>query len=479
MVGTSLEARVSVTGCTSVKGLAVYAVLPGGAEKFLKNATWTANPTPITINQNEIPYGQVGIAAHLSLKAKATCDDDRTSFSQAVSVVFFPVAQVIEKGGAQVLPDVFVADGQGANALFYGCSGGTSPGTTMLVRVNAAGEVSAVQQNIPYGCDISSNITPRNNPSAKRWMWTNGVGAFAFDANLNVSGTSPEKTNAIGVMPNGDAIVWNQSALQQSLKWISHVNSAVKWSSDPQGQLAGSPMLRVGYGVYVPELFYEFSNNTATFRVESFDENNGTSLNVYNITSWTYGTGDTPIIPQSAFNGDGSVVYLPVPLAGFQSSQVWACSTVGGCTGTNQKWKTVDLPGYVQVVVPFHGGAKLAAVAANVTWFIDAATGQVINSGGKGIEPAQGLMTLGIEANRNGQDVYLLNGPIPAQGQLTYPTEIVAVDAPATGELFRYEVDGMSLMAALDDGGQLWMRIGPNMVKPLPLADYRAVLPAQ
>jgi hypothetical protein len=54
------------------------------------------------------------------------------------------------------------------------------------------------------------------------------------------------------------------------------------------------------------------------------------------------------------------------------------------------------------------------------------------------------------------------------------PQEIVAVDTAEQGELFRYEVSS-SLSCSVDDSGQLWMRLGNNLVQTLPLFQYRAI----
>ncbi|MFL5321677.1 MAG: hypothetical protein ACJ790_18590 [Myxococcaceae bacterium] len=480
VVGSEMEVRVSVTGCDSVTALALFTNVPGGSEHQLKSITWSGNPTIVKLQSKEIPYQEVGIAAHLALKAKAACDDGRTNTSTAVAATFFPVAQKISQGGAQVLPDVFVADGFGTNVLFTGCAGGNVPGTTVLAQVNATGEVTQIKQNIPYPCAINSVITERNNASGRRWLWTDDVGGFAFDANLNIGGASPSKTNALGVMPNGDAIVWNKSALNNPMSWIGGGNGAIKWSGAPQGQLAGPPTLRNTFGVYVPEVLYDFGSNSATFQIENFDDTNGVSKGLYALTTWQYGLGDTPYIPQAAFNNDVTIVYLPIPLAGGISSQVWACSTTTPCNPSNARW-AASLDGQVQVVVPFHGGSKLVAAALDRVWFLDANTGAVLNKGGQAIFPSQGLVTLSIEVDKNGQDVYLFNTPIPREGQTSSPfaVEVVGIDSPAQGEVFRFQLDNSSLIGALDDGSpaQLWMRIGPDMVKPLPLAEYRAVHP--
>lgn len=489
MVGTEIAVSVSVVGCTTVKDLGIWHTTAEGAEQLVLNAPYSATPTAVVIPANRIPYPLTGVAAQLNLKAKAVCEDDRLGSSSSVSAVFFPVEKVISKNGALVVPQSFVASGQGTNTLFFGCSGGASAGSTLLARVNVSGDVTATQPAVPYPCTTGTIITPSNLASGKRWAWEYGVGGYAFDVNLQISAQTAGQIHALGVMPNGDAIVWNKAALNQSIKWVQHTSGQVKWGADPLGRLAGAPTYRQSFGVYVPELNYEPATLEDTLRIELLNEASGASVQTYDITRWKYGLGDVPLEIQVAFNNDASLVYFPVPLPGLASSQVWACSSTpspgAGCGGTNRRWKTVDLPGVVSLIVPFHNGSKLAAVGTKFTWFIDAMTGGIINSAdgatgfAKGIEPSGQLITYGVEVNSKNTDVYLLNGPHPTSGRPLQAIEIIGIESPQLGEVFRYEVAmGSSLSVAVDDSGGppgsgTWLRIGSNLVKPKLMSDYR------
>lgn len=486
VVGTEIAVSVSVVGCTTVKDLGIWHTTPEGAEQIVLNAPYSSSPTAVVIPANKIPYPLTGVAAQLNLKAKAVCEDDRLGSSSSVSAVFFPVEKVISKDGALVVPQSFVASGQGANTLFFGCSGGASAGSTQLARVNVSGDVTATKSPLPYPCTTATVITPSNLASGKRWAWEKDVGGYAFDVNLQISAQTSGPTTALGVMPNGDAIVWDKSALNGSLKWIQHASGQVKWPADPLGRLAGAPTYRQSFGVYVPELNYEQATLEDTLRIEVLNEASGSSVQTYDITKWKYGLGDEPLNIHVAFNNDASLIYFPVPLPGLASSQVWACSSTGvGCSGNNRLWTTVDLPGVATVIVPFHNGSKLAAVGADFTWFIDAATGGIINSAdgatgfAKGIEPSGQLITYGVEVNSKGTDVYLLNGPHPNSGRPRQAIEIVGIESPQQGEVFRYEVAvGSSVSVAVDDSGGppgsgTWLRIGNNLVKPKLMSDYR------
>src|SRR4051794_38115246 len=66
VVGSEMEVRVSVTGCDSVTALALFTNVPGGSEHQLKSITWSGNPTIVKLQSKEIPYQEVGIAAHLA-----------------------------------------------------------------------------------------------------------------------------------------------------------------------------------------------------------------------------------------------------------------------------------------------------------------------------------------------------------------------------------------------------------------------------
>ena len=473
VVGTSFGLKVSVTGCDAVQAVSL---LDHGS--FLKNVPYTATPTPVSLGMNEVPWQSVGLAGRLSLSARATCRDGRSNTSASVPGTFFPVEAVVERGGVQVVPDAFVADGRSPHATFTGCAGGSNPGTTALATVDQGGTVTLLQEAAPVPCLLTSAITPRNPASGKRWLWTYDEGAFAFDAQLQVSGFAEGKVNGLGVMPNGDALTWNRSTPSGGLRWIRHDTGQVKWSATPQGELAGTPQLRVGFGVYVPVLNAALTNE-ATFKVQALSADTGGALATYDLLRWSYGVGDVPYVPQAAFNADASVVYVPVPLPG-GSSQVWACTTaqLGGCNPSNRRWATPELVGTpVAVIVPFNNGQRLAAVAPNGTWFLDAATGEVQNKGGLPLQPAEGLVTLAVEKGLSGPDFYLFNGPASALTPRT--TEVVATDLPAAGELFRYARNNDTLAGAVDDEGRLWLRAGTDLVRTLELPQYRYVAPTQ
>jgi hypothetical protein len=131
-------------------------------------------------------------------------------------------------------------------------------------------------------------------------------------------------------------------------------------------------------------------------------------------------------------------------------------------------------------MVPYAAGTKLAAIAAQKVWFLDASTGSVLNKGGEPLLPEGGLVVLQVQSGAPpfAQAFYFLTGPAPqANLPAPQPLEIVATDDPAKGELYRYQVAAGSLSVAMDDSGTLWMRVGGDLVRPLTPAEYRQVRP--
>jgi hypothetical protein len=112
-------------------------------------------------------------------------------------------------------------------------------------------------------------------------------------------------------------------------------------------------------------------------------------------------------------------------------------------------------------------------IGAQKTYFLNEATGQVRNFEGLPVTAAGALFAHSVQPG-NANDFYILNGP--AGG---YPTEIVALDSPDWGELWRYELASggelpqTALYLAVDEAGQAWVRSGGKQVKPFTLAQYR------
>ncbi len=96
VVGTQIALTMNVNGCEKVQSAALL-----DRDTLIKEVSFGGNPTALTIASNELGnlYPTRGLAADLSLVAKATCDDGRSNTSQPVPVKFLPVERVVEPGG--------------------------------------------------------------------------------------------------------------------------------------------------------------------------------------------------------------------------------------------------------------------------------------------------------------------------------------------------------------------------------------------
>lgn len=481
IVGTGLSLTVSVNGCERVQNLSILE-----HDTFVRNADFTQNPTEVTLAANELGglYPTLGIAADLSLIAKATCDDGRANTSQPVAVRFFPVERVVATG-QQVVPDAFFAEGGlgGSPVTFVGCVGAASTQTgTALVRVDTNGTVTGANTQLPFPCSYNSQFTDRNLASGKRWLWERGVGAFAFDPALNITSIAFGSFVALGVGPDGDALVYDDKARPGALKRLRHApggGSNVVWGYDPAGLLMGNPIVEPNtQTVALPVFIDDLGAYSGTVAVERVAYASGSGVSRYDMKLINYGALNTPQIPPGVFDPSGSVLYFPYQAGtqnGIPTSAILACATnATGCANAALRWQSPNLTGLVLATLPFANSSQIAAISAQHLWFISASNGQITSFANKPIVADGALTALGAQAGV-GTDFYILNGP--ASG---YPVEIVAIDAPGSGEVYRYQMSGglsptTALTVAIDDAGGAWLRIGLSLVKPLPLSEYRTV----
>jgi hypothetical protein len=487
IVDTKLPFSVSVSGCNSVSSLSIY-----DGTTHIIDLPYAGNPTAAALQINQVPYTS-GIAAHLSLSAKVTCDDGRTATSQPVGVTFLPVAQVVSNSGNPVVPDLFYAEGSGTQVTFVGCSQ-LSNGTTTIVRVDVSGNVVAYNQNMPFQCSDSAVFTDKG-PNGMRWMMEPNVGVMAIDASLNTTAYSLGKFQAIAMGPDGDAVAWvGTGATGPQFGRLSHTTGGQVWNFQPQGILTGNPIVVTGgAGVLIPERIIQLNNNTETLEIEFVDYNFScaaptscpnlcmSTTDVCQVTSnsgfttlaqISYGFLNSPPAIPTSYSADGSIIYFPYQTS-TTASTVLACSTSqNNCSGAPaQKWQA-SFQNIVELALPFAtGGSQIAALAPQSAWFLNATTGVLVNAGGNPIIPTGALVTTSVQPGL-AKDIYLLNG-----NGASLPTEIVAVDDPSLGEVFRYDMPTGTLTAAVDEAGQPWLRLGPNLVKPLPLSQYRQVHP--
>jgi hypothetical protein len=244
----------------------------------------------------------------------------------------------------------------------------------------------------------------------------------------------------------------------------------VKWSFLPQGALMGNPQWTTA-GVYVASWLDNLGAYEGTVYVQRIDYTTGLEAGIFELAKIKYGLGDIPPVPPATFSVNGQRVYFPFQTqAGI--SNVIACATnANGCTGSNLIWQSGALQGDVTTTLPYAQHSVLAAVAGQFTWFLDANTGAVLNNQGKPYSPSGAMVTMAVQPGM-GRDFYLLNGSgVPG----TLPVEVVAIDDPAVGEVFRYSINGSSIMAGVAEDGQVWLRAGPDLLRPMPLPEYRLV----
>ncbi len=468
---THLAVNITVSGCEAVKALSLW-----NRDVHVTDVAWTQNPTRVEIQPNQLRYHD-GLAADLALVARVTCDDDRQNASSPAGVRFLPVAEVLRAApGGQVVTDVFWADGLDANVGFIGCSGSPSAGNNALVRVNRQGEVVAFNNSLPFPCTAALWVTDLHLESFKRWAVEPGVGAFAFNpGTLQITGQFLGGVQNLTVGPDGDALLYTAGGGTEALHRVHHeAPSLPAWSYTPAGFVMGNVGIHPTLGIYLPVWMNKVGQYQGTVGVERVAYDSGANLSQpVPMKIVQYGLGDAPPIPPAAFSADASLVYFPFQTAAGQSTVI-ACATNPqgeGCSGGNLAWQRT-LPGNVMLTVPFNQNALLAAVAPQHTWFLDAATGNVLNRDGLAVQPEGSLVTMGVLPGQ-GREFYLLNGSgLPG----TFPSELVAVDDPSFGVLYRYAAHGTTLMAGLDDSGQAWLRVGPDLVKPLPLVEYQLVV---
>jgi len=136
------------------------------------------------------------------------------------------------------------------------------------------------------------------------------------------------------------------------------------------------------------------------------------------------------------------------------------------------KWQSPLLPGQALGVFLFSTGTQLAVFSEQELYSLDTTTGSVTSFDARAVRASGSLVVQGYQIGL-GTDIYLLDGPPGG-----YPTEVVSMDSPTNGELYRYQMGGgtspsSALTMSVDDSGQPWLRVGLKLVKPLKLSEYR------
>jgi hypothetical protein len=523
VIAPTIKGSVTTMGCKKV--LQVQLLESGN---FLTDARYTGEPTTWEIQPALLnPITPVrGFATPLSLSAKVICDEvnrlpdggssTREGTSQPISVTFLPVASVRSDMGRQSLPDAFVAEGgiAGQPTSFIGCVG-TKTGRA-LMRLDSGGNVLALNEALPFECDFSSHITDRNPVSGARWLWMPQLGAFSFDRDLNILSSMSGEVAGLSVSPiEGDALISIQDPLGTTGGTLTQVKRIRARPAPGESPMVWTT-LRAPFDTGFPGILNSdpvADPGTRRVFTSSWQKRIGSTTGVIAVLIYSYDTGlilneapgpsgklevpvilkfdfrnqdNRPITPVGAFKEDGSLFYAPLLTVGSDnelSTTVVACATnTAGCesrTGA-RRWTSPTFQGELLNIVLFSRGNFVGLVGPFATYFLAAGDGTVKNFGisdpKEPLRPTGSLVTLGVVPGR-GNDFYLLNGPAPGTS-MTFPTEVIATDAPPSGELWKIAIQGGtqpadSFYLAVDDNGQAWMRVGVDQVRPLGLMEYR------
>jgi hypothetical protein len=495
VVGRSFTVQVNVSGCTRVTQLDIQ---QGTAT--IKTVPYRGANTMVEVLPGEINrfFGSLGIAADLTIRAHAVCDDNREGASPPVGIRFFPVESVLSPTAAQgiVMPDTFVAEGGVANTpvSFIGCA--NVNGSLGLVRVNQSGDVTAVNPSPPFGCDYLASITDKVAATGQRWLFEADKGGFAFTSHAGfpddltiTGGVLGDSLEVFAVGPEGDAIAWDsmQAAGEPALSRIRASaqisgpgtgNPNTVWLSDTPGIVNGTPVVDPSTGnLLVPSWRVGVGSTSGDQTIQCVNyASGGLPIGELRVITQTFAALDPMNPPGAGFSPDGRTIYVVSPVQGAPSqSMVFACGTqCGGGNGCAQRWRSSPLSDVVMYVIPFAGGTRIAAISTNKVWFLDNNSGAVLNPSGNPTGVSGQLTVSGAQVGL-GTDFYLLAGA-------PFATEIISWDNAANGVLWRYSTNGggndpqSSMTMAIDEGGNSWLRIGVNQVKPLSLSEYRNVL---
>ncbi len=519
VIAPTIKGTVTTMGC---KKVGQVQLLESG--NFITDARYTGEPTNWEIQPAQLNpiYPVRGFATPLSLSAKVICEEVNTfpdggfsareGTSQPISLTFLPVASVRTDMGRQTLPDTFVAEGGvgGQPTTFIGCAGTTTG--RALIRVDSNGNIVAVNPALPFDCNYSSNITDRNQVSGTRWLWMPQVGAFSFDSNLNILSTVTGEITRLSVSPiEGDALITIEDPAGATKPQMKRIRARTPTGEMPMVWTTLRGIFDTGYpGEFNSDPVVDPGTRrvfTSSWQKRIGQTNGGIAVLVYSydtgaivnevigstgqrevpvILSFAFpNMGNRPIKPDGAFKEDGTLFYAPLLSVGGDgqlSTTVLACATnVSGCQASARRWTSPTFQGELLNIVLFSRGNYVGVIGPFATYFLGAGDGAVKNFGisdpREPLRPSGSLITLGVVPGRS-NDFFLLNGPIPNGTSPTFPTEILATDAPPSGELWKFAIQGGtqpadSLYLAVDDNGQAWMRVGVDQVRPLGLMEYR------
>ncbi len=486
VIAPTLKLRAQVSGCTKVVGIEILQ----GKRRLI---TFDNPKVPFEFELQpslfDPLYQTAGIAANLNLVARGVCDDGREGKSLGLTLQFFPVENVVPPvtGNTTALPDAFIAEGGtgGTPTTFIGCVG-IGSGKTTIARFDTMGKAVSVNLTPPFNCSYNSLISEKNPGTGTRWLLEPLIGLYSFDSNptadLNIKRSFTGKAvKFLGVGPDGDALTYDSQALPIPLLYrVSRLPGGISYQTEMNGIMIGNPVVSQGE-IRIVTWVGSLAVFTGEIHVSRYNYASGLKLSEVTLATIEFGEFNTPKPPVAIFSADGKVVYFSfqtVTTGMRTTSGVAACasdSAVGCLSGGAGSWLSPTLDTVVAAAIPFSNGTMIAAVGATKTYFLSATDGKIINVFNAAIKPSGSMETFTAQQG-NLTDFYILNGAANA----SYPTEIVAVDNPTTGELWRLTLGGggqsplNALNVAVDDGNNAWLRVGPNLVKPSTLSQYRS-----
>ncbi len=490
VIGDAVKGKVNVSGC---KKVAQVQLIQG--DSFLADVNYTGTATDFSLPSSTFSalYSRLGIALPLTLKAKVVCEDARTNTSQPVGLKFFPIARRFGSPlGEQLVPDHFIAEGGigGTPNTFLGCAL-TNTGT-MLIRVNSAGERVAYNDQLPFDCSLATQISDRSTVTGTRWVLEAGRGVFAINNALQIQRVfrSP-KTMRMGVGPKGSAVIWvdEGGTRNRVIKMDPVPASSNEWEREFIGIMNSTPVIDDGAGgaVWVTRWVFDLGTKIADIVPYKYNLNTGQILNgvvnglpaVLYRQQYPINSASQPIMPEGVFSADGAFFTLPVISLDARTTTVVSCSTTtGGCEtdATARRWTSTQFTGILRAIVPYSQGNIYAVVGPFSVYFLSSQLGTVQNLGDRPLQPTGSLVVVGVQPGL-GTDFYVLTGPDLGTSP-SFAQEIIATDAPGSGELWRMEfgsgeAPGNAMYIGVDDAQQVWIRAGTDLIKPLSNFDYR------
>lgn len=500
--GTEVKGTVNVSGCSTVAQVLLF-----HQDRQLLEVPFTSTPTQWTLPAGAFAnlYSQLGFATSLTLRARATCSDGRTNTSTPIGVRFFPIAQKFTgPGGEQLVPDNFLAEGGlgGSQNTFLGCvrvgTGGTS-----IARVDTTGQLLALvdPMAMPFNCSLATQITDLSPTSGYRWVIEPGAGAFALCMSQSCGNFSvgkvlrSQKAKKIGVSRGGIAAVWIDET-----STTNRINKLYPGGNDTSNDVAinfGFPVIlnadplvddSGGQAIWVSRWEFDIGTKIANIVPYRFDLTTGALTNgnaacmnfpcVLLQQQYPLDVTSEPIMPEGFFSATGDTFTIPLLSYATDNSlqtTVVSCATAfGNCQGTSRRWSSPTFSGMLRLVLPFSANNIYAAIGPFHVYFLNAQTGVVVNLGERPIQPSGSNLVVGVQPG-GGADFYVLTGPdFPG----AFANEIIAVDTPAQGELWRVnygsgESPNTAMTIAIDSSNAVWLRAGVDLIKPLPNNEYR------